>query len=138
LEFTYSVFNTKHPKTNLLNLFDVWFTLLLTQTTILLIPYLYDNINNFTGIVSTNNIFYVFLQLFTVVCSNFHGAASANVRVNSTFPMLWITWCAIIGQVFFLFAIPIILWPLLYGSQKNNNNLKKDEKMTINYPKLLK
>ena len=99
-------------------IFNVWFTLMTAQTAVLYIPYMFDPINAFRGIGSTNGPWYVYAKLFYVICGNFHGASGAGVEPLSAFAILWLAFCSIMARIFLFIAVPLLFFLLKQEYQK--------------------
>lgn len=97
------------PLGAMLGLLDFWFALLIMQTAVLYIAYMFNPIDAFTGQGTQNGPWYAWLQLSLTVVSNFHGAVAGDIVPIATFPLIWLTLSSVLARLFMVFAIPIIL-----------------------------
>lgn len=93
----------------ILGLLDFWFSLLIMQTAILYIPYMFDPVNSFSGTGVQNGPWYAWLQFSMTIASNFHGAVGGDVTPVAVFPLIWLTISSVLARLFMIFAVPIIL-----------------------------
>lgn len=93
----------------ILDLFDVWFALLTAQTAVAYVPYMFDRVNAYTGISSTESPWYAYLQTFLLICNNFHGASGTNVTARSSFAIIWLSISSILARIFLLIATWFVL-----------------------------
>lgn len=97
------------PLGALFGLLDFWFALLVMQTAVLYIAYMFNPIDAFAGQGTQNGPWYAWLQLSLTVVSNFHGAVAGDIVPIATFPLIWLTLSSVLARLFMVFAIPIVL-----------------------------
>lgn len=113
----------------ILDLFDVWFALLTVQAAVCFVPYMFDRVNAYTGISSTESPWYAYAQFFLLVCNNFHGASGTNVVANDTFAILWLSLSSIVARMFLLIATWFVLrivFSQLEDKRKHNRRRRKE------------
>jgi len=117
------------PLGNVLNVIDVWLCLLFVQTGVLFVPYMFDPMGAFSGLDQPDSVWFAFLQLFTLIATNFHGGASPGVFPEQVFPYIWLTVSALIATLYFLLAIPHIIWSIrmYYMNHKKKEKGKEEE-----------